>query len=164
VVVLKMWQRSEPMKRGLVLCMLLVGGCGSQGASNRTPNPAALPLVRGSTVVEQVTECDQSSNAFCGIELVVVNRQAHSSGSLVSKERYRLRNRGWSIGQGDIPAERSAASPDGRLRVTYATAASELLGIDLGWLSRSQPVALALAHAMFTGQPTMSIMLETGPA
>jgi hypothetical protein len=159
-----MWQRSEPMKRGLIICLLVLGGCGSQGARNNTPNPAALPLVGGSMVVERVTECDHSANAFCGIELVVVNRGAHSSGALVSKERYGLRKHGWSAGQGDIPAERSAASPNGKLRVTYATAASDLLGIDLGWINRSRPVAQALARAMFRGQPTMSIMLETGPA
>jgi hypothetical protein len=159
-----MWQRSEPMKRGLAMCALVVAGCGSHGAHNNTPNPAALPLVGGSMVVAQVIECDHSANAFCGIELVVVNRDAHSSGALVSKERYRLRNHGWSPGQGDIPAERSAASPNGKLRVTYATAASDLLGIDLGWINRSRPVARALARAMFRGQPTMSIMLETGPA
>ncbi len=121
-------------------------------------------MVHGSEVVARITECDRSANAFCGIELVVVNRQTHSSGALVSKERYRLRKLGWSLGQGDIPAERSASSPDGKLRVTYATAAGDLLGIDLGWITRSHSVALALAQAMLNQESAMSIMLETGPA
>lgn len=152
------------MKRGLAICLFVLAGCGAQSGANNTPDPAAVPLARGSTVVKRITECDHSANAFCGVELVVVNPQTHSSGALVAKERYRLRKSGWSIGQGDIPAERSAASPDGRLRVTYATASGDLLGIDLGWITRSRPVALALARAMFGRQPAMSIMLETGPA
>ncbi|HUZ29642.1 MAG TPA: hypothetical protein VMU90_10400 [Solirubrobacteraceae bacterium] len=152
------------MKRGLAICVLVLAGCGARSGPNNTPDPGALPLARGSTVVERVTECDHSANAFCGVELVVVNPQTQSSGALVAKERYRLRKSGWSIGQGDIPAERSAASPDGKLRVTYATASGDLLGIDLGWITRSRPLALALARAMFGRQPAMSIMLETGPA
>lgn len=152
------------MKRGLAMCGLVLAGCASHGARSNTPDPAQLPLVPGSTVVERITECDQSANAFCGIELVVVNPHTHSSGALVAKQRYRLRKSGWSPGQGDIPAERSASSPDGKLRITYATASSDLLGIDLGWITRSQKVATALAHAMFRGQPAMSIMLETGPS
>jgi hypothetical protein len=166
-VVLKVAQSTlarQQMRRGLALCVLALAGCGAQTSRQTTPKPSALPLVRGSTVVEQVTECDRSANAFCGIELVVVNRHTHSSGALVAKERYRLRKAGWSIGQGDIPAESSAASPDGKLRITMATAASDLLGIDLGWITRSRPAALALARVMFKGQPAISIMLETGPA
>ena len=153
------------MKRGLALCVVALAGCGSQsGGETNTPNPSGVPLVPGSRVVAQVTECDQSANAFCGIELVVVNPHTHSSGALVSKQRYRLRQSGWSPGQGDIPAERSASSPGGKLRVTFATASSELLGIDLGWITRSRPVAVALSRTMFGRQAAMSIMLETGPA
>jgi hypothetical protein len=152
------------MKRGLAICVLVLAGCGARSGANNTPDPGSLPLARGSTVVERVTECDHSANAFCGVELVVVNPRTHSSGALVAKERYRLRKSGGSIGQGDILAGCSPASPDGKLRVTYATASGDLLGIDLGWITRSRPVALALARAMFGRQPAMSIMLETGPA
>jgi hypothetical protein len=152
------------MKRGLVMCAVVLAGCGAHSGGGNVPNVAGLPLVRGSAIVARITECDRSANAFCGVELVVVNRESHSSGELVAMERSRLRKSGWSIGQGDIPAERSASSPDGRLRVTYATASGDLLGIDLGWISRSRPVGQALARAMFERQPTMSIMLETGPA
>src|SRR5260370_24486241 len=152
------------MKRGLASGVLVLAGCGSRSGAHTTPDSASLPLVRGSTVVERVTECDRSANAFCGVELVVVNPQTHSSGALVAKERYRLRKSGWSIGQGDIPAERSAASPDGKFRVTYATASGDLLGIDLGWITRSRPVAQALAPSMFSPQPAMSIILEPAPA
>lgn len=119
--------------------------------------------MHGAKVLEQVTECDRSANAFCGIELVVADPQSPSSGALVAKERFRLRKSGWVLSQGDIPAERAASSPDGRLRVTYATAAGELLGVDLGWITRSRPVALALARAMFDRTPSMAVLLETGP-
>lgn len=148
----------------MLICAVLLGGCGAHTAGGGTPNPAALPLVRGSTVVARNTECDRSANAYCGVELVVVDREAHSSGALVAKERYRLRKLGWSFGQGDIPDERSASSPDGKLRVTYATASADLLGIDLGWITRSRMVAIALSRAMFRRESAMSIMIETGPA
>jgi hypothetical protein len=82
----------------------------------------------------------------------------------VTKERNQLRKLGWNLGLGDIPAEWSASSPDGKLRIVYATASADLLGIDLGWIVRSPAVALALGRTMFDRQPAMSIMLETGPA
>jgi hypothetical protein len=159
-----MWQGSEQMKRGLALCVLALAGCGGHGAGKSTPDPAALPLVHGSKVVMQMTECDRGANAFCGVELVVVNRRTESSGALVTKERNQLRKLGWNLGLGDIPAEWSASSPDGKLRIVYATASADLLGIDLGWIVRSPAVALALGRTMFDRQPAMSIMLETGPA
>ena len=157
------------MKRGLAkgiyLALGALAGCSQAAAGGgRSPNPAALPLVNGAQVVEQVTLCDRSANAFCGVELVVVDGHSHSSGALVAKERFHLGKLGWTFGQGDIPDERSASSPDGKLRVIYTTASADLLGVDLGWISRSRPVALALSRAMFNRQAAMSLMLETGPA
>jgi len=155
------------MRRALAIGVvaLALAACGqARGPGGRSPNPSELPLVKGSTVMSRVTECDRSANAFCGVELVVVDDHTHSSGALVAKERFHLRKLGWTFGQGDIPDERSAASPDGKLRVTYATASADLLGIDLGWIIRTRPVALALSKAMFNRRPAMSIMLETGPA
>jgi hypothetical protein len=152
------------MRRGLAFCVLALAGCGAPGGSGNVPEPASVPLVRGAKVTAQATECDQSANAFCGVELVVVDPRVHSSGALVSKERFRLRKRGWTFGQGDIPDEQSASSPDGKLRVTYATGSADLLGIDLGWIKRAGPVAVALSRTMFDRTPTMSLMLESGPA
>jgi hypothetical protein len=156
------------MKRRVTMVLALVatatGGCGSSASSGPSPPDAArLPLVRGSRIIEQVRECDRSANAFCGVELVVVNSRVHSSGALVTKERYRLGKLGWTFAQGDIPKEQAAQSPDGKLRATYATAANDLLGIDLGWIARSTTVARSLSRQMFAGVSAMSIMIETGP-
>jgi len=157
------------MKRRVTIVLALVAtttaGCGSSTSSGPTGSDLArLPLVRGSQIVNQVRACDRSANAFCGIELVVINTRVHSSGALVTKERYRLRKLGWTFAQGDIPDEQAAQSPDGRIRATYATGPNDLLAIDLGWITRSRVVALALSRHLFGGVPTMSIMLETGPA
>ena len=147
------------------MAAVALAACGqAQGGSGRSPNPADLPLVPGSAVVAKIKECDRSANAFCGVELVVVDDRTHSSGGLLAAERHHLRKLGWTFGQGDIPDQRSASSPGGNLRITYATASEDLLGIDLGWIFRTHPVALALSRTMFSRQPAMSIMLETGPA
>jgi len=152
------------MRRGLLLGLLALAGCGAQAGSGNISRPSSLPLVHGARVLVRTTECDKSANAFCAEELVVIDPRLHSSGALVSRERFRLRKRGWTFGEGDIPDEQSASSPDGKLRVTYATGPADLLGIDLGWIKRADSVALALSRAMFDRTPTMSLMLESGPA
>lgn len=65
---------------------------------------------------------------------------------------------------GDTGEERAAESPTHSLRVTYATPFGDLKGIDLGWIKRSQPIAVALSQAMFHRSSAMSMMLEIGPA
>lgn len=152
------------MRRGLLLGLLVLAGCGAQAGSGNAPQLASLPLVRGAKVVAHVKACDKGANAFCGTELVVIDPRLHSSGALVSEERFRLRKRGWSFGEGEIPDEQSASSPGGKLRVTYATGSADLLGIDLGWIKRADPVALTLSRMMFDRTPTMSLILEAGPA
>lgn len=144
-------------------CGVALAGCGESSAS--TPlSIAQLPLVRGASVVTQARQCDRGANAFCAIEAVIVARAAGSSGALVASERRRLRKLGWSGSGGDNGVERAAESPGQRLRVTYATGADDLTGIDLGWIKRPRPIALTLSRLMFDGTPAMSVMLEVGSA
>jgi hypothetical protein len=149
---------------GLALVALVAGlaGCGQQGNTS-SPTLSNLPLVHGASVVTQVRECDKGTNAFCAVELVVRGPGYASSADLVKAERDHLRHAGWSGVAPDDGQQRAAASPGQKLRITYATAAADLLGIDLGWIKRPRPITVGLAHAMFDRSPAMSVLLEAGP-
>jgi hypothetical protein len=149
---------------GLALVALVVGlaGCGGQSKTS-SPSLSNLPLVPGANIVTQVRECDKGTNAFCAVELVVRGAGYSSSADLVKAERDRLRKAGWSGVAPDDGQQRAAASPGQKLRITYATAAADLLGIDLGWIKRPRPITVGLAHSMFDRSPAMSVLLEAGP-
>jgi hypothetical protein len=140
-----------------------LAGCGGT-SEPRSPAVSELPLVRGAKVVAQLRQCDRGANAFCAIEMVVIDRRMGSSGALVFAERNRLRDHGWALEQGEDGLQHAAESPSHRVRVVYATAEGDLEGIDLGWIHRPRAIALALAATMFARLPAMSVMLEAGPS
>jgi hypothetical protein len=138
-----------------------LAGCG-QSSADRTPNVSQLPLVQGASVVSQVRDCDKGANAFCAIELVVVDRHYKNSDDLLLSEHHQLLSHGWSGAGGDTGNERAADSPGHKLRLTYATATGDLQGIELGLIQRPRKIALALSSALFSQAPTLSMMLEVG--
>src|SRR5207248_4580346 len=56
-------------------------GCG-QGTAQRAPDLRRLPLVDGARIVAQAQRCDRGANAFCAVQLVIVNRRFRSSTDL----------------------------------------------------------------------------------
>jgi hypothetical protein len=136
-------------------------GCGSSAAS-RTPRLTDLPLVDGTRVVAQARVCDRGANAFCAVEVVLVGSGFASSQQLVDGERDQLRHGGWTGANPDTGDERANDSPGHRFRVTYATALGELKDIDLGWVQRARPIALALSRSIFDRSPAMAVLLEVG--
>ena len=152
------------MNRKLLALPVLIAGlsaCGP-GGGNRSPDLERLPLVSGARVVAQASQCDQGASAYCALELVVVDPRFSSSDDLVKGERDHLLAAGWTRVNGDTGDERAAQSPGHKLRVTYATASGDLKGIDLGWIQRSRPLALALSRSLFDRASAMSLMLELG--
>jgi hypothetical protein len=139
---------------------LVLAACGS--ATTRAPDVSKLPLVRGAQVVTAARQCDKGANAFCAIELVVVDKQYKDSLALLLGERDALKSSGWTGASPDTGEQAADDSPGHKLRVTYATAAGDLKGVDLGWIKRSRSVTLALSHAIFAQAPTLSMMLELG--
>jgi hypothetical protein len=146
----------------LVSALLALGvalaGCGS-GASH-TPDLSKLPLVPGTEVIVKARQCDNGSNPYCAVQIVLVGRSYKDSQDLLGVERERLVSLGWMREGADTGNEHAADSPGHKLRVTYATALADLTGIDLGWIKRPRPITLALSHAVFQRTPALSMMLE----
>jgi hypothetical protein len=138
-----------------------LAGCGTS-TTQRTPTVSAIPLLPGARVATQVRACDSGSRAFCSIELVVTDPRYKSSDNLAHDESKHLRKAGWSLADGDTSTESSANSPGHKLRLTYSTAADDLQQIDLGQITRSREVVLALSTSMFDRAAAMSMILEVG--
>ena len=136
-------------------------GCG-QGTAQRAPDLRRLPLVDGARIVAQAQRCDRGANAFCAVQLVIVNRRFRSSTDLLKGEHRLLLQSGWTGANGDTGEEHAADSPGHKLRVTYATADGDLKGIDLGWIKRPRQITLALSRALFDRVPALSVMFEVG--
>lgn len=145
-----------------LLAPLVLAGCGG-AKSTRPLSVHQLPLVPGAKVVTQATQCDTGSNPFCAIEAVVVGRGYGSSGELTASEDRLLHKLGWKSSAGDDGDEAAADSPGQKLRVTFATAINDLVGIDEHWITRSSSITMALDRTLFDRAPAMSIMLEVGP-
>ena len=140
-----------------------LSGCG-HSASKHPPDVSGLPLVNGAKVITRVQRCDKGANAYCAVQMVVVGSHFRTSIDLLKSEQDHLLKLGWSLVNGDTGSERAAESPGHKLRLTYATAYGDLTGIDLGWIKRAHPIALALSHTLFNQTSAMSMMLEVGPS
>jgi len=147
----------------IALVATLLAALAGCGGGQRAPRLSQLPLVSGARVVAQEMRCDRGANAFCSLELVVVNPSYRSPDRLLKAEHDRLKAAGWTGTNGDIGDESAAESPGHRLRVTYATADGDLKGIDLGWVKRSRKITLALSQALFGRSAALSLLLERGP-
>jgi hypothetical protein len=148
---------------GLTALTLAVAGCGSAG-SHPAPEAGQLPLVPGTKIVAQDTQCDRGANAFCALELVIVNSRFKTSEDFVDAEHDYVHSRGWDGVAADTGDERAAESPGHKLRVTYATALGDLQGVELGWIHRSHKISKALSRTLFDHASAMSVELDTGSA
>jgi len=155
--------RIQGPRLALAALALALAGCGGTGGSQTSLDIKQVPLVSGASVLAQARQCDQGANAFCALEAVIVDRRYHSSGALVASEHRQLRKLGWSSMAGDDGDEQAAESPGHKLRLTYATAANDLIGIDEKWIKRPGSIGLALSRTMFNRTAAMSVMLEVGP-
>jgi hypothetical protein len=156
----------HPMTAGRVVVVVALAagaltGCGGN-AGTRTPSLGSLPLTSGSRVVARARQCNAGANAYCAIELVVVDPSYRNSWALVAGERRSLAGHGWTADHANNGDEHAATSPGDKLRVTYATAYGDLKDIELGWITRSHTISLALSRQLFARSPTMSLMLEAG--
>jgi hypothetical protein len=139
-----------------------VAGCG--GDAPRHPLLSSVPLVAGGRIVARADACDAGANAYCALDVVLVDPQVKSAQALVTQERRWLKRHGWIRVSAQTGDEMAADSPRDRLRVTYSTAALDLKDIDLGWIKRPRPIALALSDAIYDGSAAISMMVAAGPS
>jgi hypothetical protein len=151
-------RRAGPI--AIVSVCAALAGCGSGG--HRIPNLRGLPLVGGSQVIAQARMCNPGANAYCAMQLVVTNGNFATSEKFLNSERAVLHTLGWTGQYAPNGNEHSDDSPGHELRVIFATAYGDLVGIDFGWIHRSRSIALALAHANLARQPTLSMLLTVG--
>lgn len=143
---------------------MALAGCGGGSGAGARVAPGRVPVIAGARIVEQTRQCDRGANAFCALELVVVDRGLSSAGALVTREHDLLRHSGWRDASGDFGQEQAADSPGHRLHVTYATALADLTGIDEGWIKRPRSLSVVLSRELFARTPAMALTLQTGPA
>jgi hypothetical protein len=146
----------------LLALVVVLAGCG--GDAPRHPSLSSVPLVPGGQVVVRANACDAGANAYCALDLVVVNPHFKSAESFVTGERRWLKHNRWLPVSAQTGDEQSADQPGGRIRVTFSTAALDLKDIDLGWIKRPRAIALALSHAIYDGSPAMSVNVVAGPS
>jgi hypothetical protein len=139
-----------------------VAGCG--GNAPRHPSLSSVPLVPGGRVVVSANACDAGANAYCALDVVLVNPRFKTAQDLVTNERRWLKRGGWIRVSAQTGDEQAANSPGNRLRVTYSTAALDLKDIDLGWIKRPRAISLALSAALIDGSPAMSVNIVAGPS
>jgi hypothetical protein len=151
-------------KRWLLVLPLAAVGLSACGHSSpaRTPVLSAVPLADGTRVMSHTRRCDRGANAFCAVQLVVVGEHDRSSDHLLDREATYLKSLGWTVSNGDTGVESASESPGHKLRLTYATVADDLEGVDLGWIKRSPRITMALSRVMFKRAPALSMMLESG--
>lgn len=121
-----------------------------------------MPLVPGARVYTSATRCDPGANAYCALELVMVDARYRVSHDFFMAEMRLLHSRHWSVDFADTAAERSAESPGHRWRVVLAPGEQDLRAIDQNYIKRSRRVALALSRLLFEGTPSLSLLLEAG--
>lgn len=156
-----MRHRSRLLLPALAALGLAAGGCGA-GGSSRAVGVDQIPLPPGALITAQVHRCDRGTNAYCSEQVVVEGQGYTSSADLLITERHLLDHLGWSSAAGTDGMEKGEDSPGHELRMIYATAYGDLLGIDSNWVRRAPPIARALSQAMFDRAPALSIMLVRG--
>jgi len=149
------------MAAGAVAVAVAVAGCGTS-ADVRAVGLAEVPLPGGAQISAHIRSCDRGANAYCAEQLVVVAPALSTAKALEVSEKRLLAARGWTITRGADALQQAADSPGHELRLYYATAYDDLLGIDSNWIQRAPPISDSLSTAMFDRAPAISIMLVRG--
>ncbi len=152
--------RSWPILTLAAGCLALTG-CGGGGGARRV-DLGGVPLPSGTRVTTHVESCDRGANAYCAQQVVVIGDRYRTSAALLNREKRHLAQLGWTTSEGADGDEMAAESRGHRLRLTFATAYDDLLGVDSKWIQRRPPVTHALSDAVFDRASAISLMLEQG--
>jgi hypothetical protein len=133
-----------------------------RGGTPRAIGLKNIPMVAGTRVLTRVRSCDHGVNPYCALQVVVVGDRYETSEALRTTYGAKLLKLGWTTTKGPDGNETAADSPGHELRLTFATAYEDLLGIDSNWIQRTATISHSLSSAMFTRAPALSIMLIRG--
>jgi hypothetical protein len=151
---------------GLVLAVVVVVVAvivaTGRGGTPRAIGLRNIPLPAGTRVLTKVRSCDRGVHPYCTLQVVVVGDRYPSSGALAATYAQQLAKLGWTTAKGPDGPEIAADSPGHELRLTFATAYNDLLGIDSNWIQRTAAISHSLSNVMFDRTPALSIMLLRG--
>lgn len=142
-----------------LVAAVALAACGGSSAPH-VPNLAKLPLPPGARTVWRATDCDPGADAYCGVQLVVYDRDYRSSDDLMHAQRDLLHKHGWTDVNALVGPETAADSPGHKLHLTYATAGDELSVIEFKWVKRSKAMQHVLSQSIFDGTPALGMLLE----
>jgi hypothetical protein len=144
------------------LAVLVVIVTTGRGGTPRAIGLRNIPLPAGTRVVSHVRSCDRGINPYCALQVVIVGDHYPTSTALRAAYGQQLAKQGWTVAKGPDGNETAADSPGHELRLTYATAYEDLLGVDSKWIQRTAAVSHSLSTAMFDRAPALSLMLVRG--
>ena len=143
----------------VVVAVVVVTG---RGGTPRAIGLRNIPVPAGTRVVTHVRSCDRGVRPYCAIQVVIVGDRYASSAALRAAYGLQLAKLGWTTAKGPDGNETAADSPGHQLRLTFATAYEDLLGVDSNWIQRTAEISHVLSNTMFNRSPALSLMLVTG--
>jgi len=133
-----------------------------RGGTPRDIGLRNIPMVPGTRVLTKVRSCDPGVHPYCSLQVVIVGDRHQTSEALRKTYGANLLKLGWTTTKGPDGNETAADSPGHELRLTFATAYEDLLGVDSKWIQRTAAISHSLSSAMFDRAPALSIMLLRG--
>lgn len=144
-----------------VIVAVVVAATG-RGGTPRAIGLKDIPLVAGTRVQTVARSCDRGVHPYCSVQVVITGERYPTSQALRDAYGANLLKLGWTSAKGPDGPETAADSPGHELRLTYATAYEDLLGVDSNWIQRTPAISHALSSALFARVPALSIMLLRG--
>jgi hypothetical protein len=145
-----------------VLAVAVVVVASGRGSTPREIGFTNIPVPPGARVMTEVRSCDRGIHSFCALQVVIVGDRYRTSQALRQTYSAQLLKLGWTTTKGPDGNETAADSPGHELRLTFATAYEDLLGIDSNWIQRTPTISHSLSSAMFDRAPALSLMLLRG--
>ena len=133
-----------------------------RGGTPRAIGLRNIPMLPGTRVLTKVRSCDPGVHTYCSLQVVIIGDRYPTSQALRTSYGANLIKLGWTTTKGPDGNETAADSPGHELRLTFATAYEDLLGVDSNWIQRTAAISHSLSAAMFDRAPTLSIMLLRG--
>jgi hypothetical protein len=147
---------------GIVVAVAIVVATTGRGGTPRAIGLKDIPTVPGARVMTRVRSCDRGVHPYCALQVIMVGGRYGTSLALRQAYEARLLKLGWTTTKGPDGNETAADSPAHELRLTFATAYEDLLGVDSNWIQRTAEVTHALSTTMFDRAPALSVMLLRG--